>query len=211
MDGREERMKKVRWENRKTNVLKKGRELATLCGIRLCVVTVSPDGKVETWPENAAAVKAVLHDAVKAAAEKQSVCPRKQQQPEIPDGMMISTDDYEVPEVEMELRADLNPNYYLMPEYNGESHHHHQFQHPSFCSANNYYHDSAWQTQNQWTQSNGFSFGAGDNDFQGGGMMPPPPPQGSAGGVFDPLLSAQPLQQYEASGYGNFPLGDYYY
>nr|GMD01273.1 agamous-like MADS-box protein AGL81 [Ipomoea batatas] len=51
---------KTKYENRKTSILKKSRELSTLCDVQVCVIVVSPDGKLETWPDNLNDVKAVL-------------------------------------------------------------------------------------------------------------------------------------------------------
>ncbi|CAH9092188.1 unnamed protein product [Cuscuta epithymum] len=68
----EERRKRVRYENRKASILKQGRELSTLCGVKLCLMIVTPDGKVETWPENRDDVKAIL-SAADAAPEKKVV------------------------------------------------------------------------------------------------------------------------------------------
>ncbi|XP_031094450.1 agamous-like MADS-box protein AGL93 [Ipomoea triloba] len=51
---------KTKYENRKTSILKKSKELSTLCDVQVCVIVVSPDGKLETWPDNLNDVKAVL-------------------------------------------------------------------------------------------------------------------------------------------------------
>ncbi|CAH9123270.1 unnamed protein product, partial [Cuscuta epithymum] len=65
-----ERLKRVRYENRKASIMKQGRELSTLCGVKLCLMIVSPDGKVETWPENRDDVKAILGAADAAPGKK---------------------------------------------------------------------------------------------------------------------------------------------
>ncbi|XP_031094446.1 uncharacterized protein LOC115998916 [Ipomoea triloba] len=59
---------KTRYENRKASVLKKGKELSMLYDVKVCVIMVSPDGKLETWPDNLNDVKAVL------SAVKESRC-----------------------------------------------------------------------------------------------------------------------------------------
>ncbi|CAH9136603.1 unnamed protein product [Cuscuta epithymum] len=65
-----ERLQRVRFENRKASILKQGRELSTLCGVKLCLMIVSPDGKVETWPQNRDDVKAILGAANAAPSVK---------------------------------------------------------------------------------------------------------------------------------------------
>nr|GMD01274.1 agamous-like MADS-box protein AGL81 [Ipomoea batatas] len=56
----EEKAMKTRYQNRKASILKKSKELSTLCDVKVCVIVVSPDGKLETWPDNLNDVKAVL-------------------------------------------------------------------------------------------------------------------------------------------------------
>ncbi|CAH9070339.1 unnamed protein product [Cuscuta europaea] len=84
----EERRKRVRYENRKASILKQGRELSALCGMKLCLMIVSPDGKVETWPKNPDDVKAIL-TAANAAPRKKVVAalsePNSSYQPAIKD------------------------------------------------------------------------------------------------------------------------------
>ncbi|CAH9070327.1 unnamed protein product [Cuscuta europaea] len=94
--------------------------------------------------------------------------------------------------------ADVYGQYYPVPEYNGESSNHQQFHDhpPPFCTGDYDGYGSGWQQpQNQWTQSDGFSFGAADNDSLGGGMMLQPP-----------QYAAGP----DLTGFGNFHhFGDY--
>nr|GMC95344.1 agamous-like MADS-box protein AGL81 [Ipomoea batatas] len=68
---------KTRYENRKTSILKKGKELSTLCDTKVCVIIVSPDGKLETWPNNLNDVKAILSAVKKSGKPIRSENPRK--------------------------------------------------------------------------------------------------------------------------------------
>ncbi|CAH9133007.1 unnamed protein product, partial [Cuscuta epithymum] len=54
------RLRKMRYERRAASIIKKTRELETLCNIKLAVVIVGPDGKTETWPPDPAAAKAIF-------------------------------------------------------------------------------------------------------------------------------------------------------
>ncbi|CAK7325227.1 unnamed protein product [Dovyalis caffra] len=50
------------FEDRKKTLKKKASELATLCGVPVCLVCVNPDGTTETWPEEKERVVKVLMD-----------------------------------------------------------------------------------------------------------------------------------------------------
>ncbi|VFQ67911.1 unnamed protein product [Cuscuta campestris] len=74
---KEERAKKLQYEKRKSTLLKGGRELSILCGINVCLVVLSPNGKLETWPENLDHVRAAFRDAAQSNKRPRSDNNRK--------------------------------------------------------------------------------------------------------------------------------------
>lgn len=60
----QERAKKMCYERRAACIIKKSKELQVLCGLKMGVVILSPDGKLESWPPQLSDVKA-LFDACK--------------------------------------------------------------------------------------------------------------------------------------------------
>nr|GLL24884.1 uncharacterized protein LOC109148578 isoform X2 [Ipomoea trifida] len=60
----QEKAKKLCYEKRAACIMKKAMELQILCGLKIGVVILSPDGKLESWPPQLNDVKALL-DACK--------------------------------------------------------------------------------------------------------------------------------------------------
>ncbi|PHT41596.1 hypothetical protein CQW23_20450 [Capsicum baccatum] len=48
------------YQVRKECIKRKAMELSTLCDIKVCTIITSPQGELQTWPENLDAVKEVL-------------------------------------------------------------------------------------------------------------------------------------------------------
>nr|GMC79702.1 agamous-like MADS-box protein AGL81 [Ipomoea batatas] len=57
----ETKARKLSYERRAACILKKAMELQTLCDLKIGVVILSPDGKLESWPPQLNDVKALLH------------------------------------------------------------------------------------------------------------------------------------------------------
>nr|GMC86396.1 agamous-like MADS-box protein AGL82 [Ipomoea batatas]GMC90536.1 agamous-like MADS-box protein AGL82 [Ipomoea batatas] len=57
----QEKAKKLCYERRAACIMKKAMELQILCDLKIGVVILSPDGKLESWPPQLNDVKALLH------------------------------------------------------------------------------------------------------------------------------------------------------
>ncbi|XP_009776067.1 uncharacterized protein LOC107791495 [Nicotiana tabacum] len=57
----ENQNKKKTYQVRKECIKRKTMELSTLCDIKCCTIITSPQGELQTWPENLDAVKQVLN------------------------------------------------------------------------------------------------------------------------------------------------------
>ncbi|CAH9105490.1 unnamed protein product [Cuscuta epithymum] len=76
------RLRKMRYERRAASIIKKTRELETLCNIKLAVVIVGPDGKTETWPPDPAAAKAIFDAGKENVGRATAVSGKKRNSPE---------------------------------------------------------------------------------------------------------------------------------
>ncbi|KAM7523968.1 hypothetical protein LguiA_013870 [Lonicera macranthoides] len=56
----DDKSRKLVYNNRTKGIKKKTMELSTLCDIKACTIILSPDGNVDTWPENQSEVKAII-------------------------------------------------------------------------------------------------------------------------------------------------------
>lgn len=59
IDGHKQTQAKS-FDRRRPTLMKKARELQTLCDVDVCVVCFSPDGKVDVWPEDQTRVKDLI-------------------------------------------------------------------------------------------------------------------------------------------------------
>ncbi|XP_057489228.1 agamous-like MADS-box protein AGL53 [Actinidia eriantha] len=53
-------LRKSTYKRRMIGIKKKAMELATLCGITVCIISFGPDGELETWPENSSDVRSAV-------------------------------------------------------------------------------------------------------------------------------------------------------
>ncbi|XP_050226816.1 agamous-like MADS-box protein AGL11 [Mercurialis annua] len=85
-----EKSLKISYNKRKQNLLKKGYELATLCGVDLCVIVFDPKQRnehvePETWPVDSQQVKNIIRQYQRKEQEKRSFLYVSDNSEKIPD------------------------------------------------------------------------------------------------------------------------------
>ncbi|VFQ63543.1 unnamed protein product [Cuscuta campestris] len=118
---KEERAKKLQYEKRKSTLLKGGKELSILCGINVCLVVLSPDGKLETWPENLYDVRAAFRHA--AGSNKRPRSDDYRMRRRSPSQVGIDVEDDDAKKANKKMKANNSAGVLEMGKKTEEDHH----------------------------------------------------------------------------------------